>query len=215
MPAGPEASDISRGTDQVLGELRAATRHEHDRIDAILRLTDPMDIERYVAVMRGFDAFLAAWEARIATSLPPRLGPWFEARRRGGLARADVEWLRVTTGLGRPSTSAPPDAGAVTALPLGELAQVLGSLYVIEGSALGGRVIAPRLKSTLGLDAGRGASYFHGFGEATGAMWRDFRAVVSQEIGASPAASAQACEAARRTFAALIEIFGPLASEWC
>ena len=68
---------------------------------------------------------------------------------------------------------------------LDDLAAVLGSLYVIEGSALGGRVIAPQLKRTLGLTQGAGASYFHGFGGETAAMWSNFRVLAALEIGES------------------------------
>jgi hypothetical protein len=96
-------------------------------------------------------------------------------------------------------------------LPLGDLAEVLGSLYVIEGSALGGRVITPHLKRTLGLGQGRGASYFHGFGGEAGVMWNNFRVLASLEIGESSRNTVRACQSAKRTFAALIDLFSPLA----
>ena len=96
-------------------------------------------------------------------------------------------------------------------LPLGDLAEVLGSLYVIEAAGLEGRAITPHLKSTLGLGQGRGASYFHGFGGETGVMWNNFRVLASLEIGESSRVTVQACKSAKRTFAALIDLFAPLA----
>lgn len=194
-------------TENALAELRLTTRAEHDRIEAILRLSEPMPLERYGAILSGFDAFLRVWEPRIHAALPERLQAWFRARRRGGFASADVEWLRAVEGI-EPVPMAPHLAAT---LPLGDLAEVLGSLYVIEGSALGGRVVAPHLKRTLGLGQGRGASYFHGFGGETGVMWANFRVLASLEIGESSRATVHACQSARRTFAALIELFAPLA----
>jgi heme oxygenase len=95
----------------------------------------------------------------------------------------------------------------VQQLALQHLAQVFGSLYVIEGSALGGQVIAPKLARELGLQPGGGASYFHGFGSDTGGMWRDFRTVLAREVEATDNAVQQACQAARDTFQALINVF--------
>ena len=189
-----------------LAELRASTRDEHDRIERVLRLTDPMPLARYAAVMAGFDAFLTAWEPRIRKALPARLHDWFDARRRSAFAKADVEWLRGSAALEPPRWAAP----AVLALTLDGLVDALGSLYVIEGSALGGRVIAPQLKRDMGLERGAGATYFHGFGADSGAMWQAFRTLAAAEIGESPATIAQACTSARRTFEALIETFACL-----
>ena len=196
-------------SETVLSELRLTTRAEHDRIERILRLAEPMPIERYGAILRGFDAFLRAWEPRIHAALPERLQGWFRARRRGGFASADVEWLRSEAGLDLRDMRAP----AAATLPLGGLPEVLGSLYVIESAAPGGRVIAPQLKRTLGLAQGRGASYFHGFGGETGVMWNNFRVLAALEVGESSRATVLACQGAKRTFAALIELFAPLAAD--
>ena len=193
-------------SENALAELRLTTRAEHDRIDNILRLTDAMSLERYGVILSGFDAFLRVWEPRIHAALPERLQGWFRARRRGGFASADVEWLRSVQGI----EPVPTASHLAATLPLGDLAEVLGSLYVIEGSALGGRVIAPHLKRTLGLAQGRGASYFHGFGGETGVMWSNFRVLASLEIGESSRNTVRACKSAKRTFAALIELFAML-----
>jgi len=189
-----------------LAELRRTTRDEHDRIEHLLRLTEPMPLARYATILSGFGAFLRAWEPRVLAALPERLRPWYEPRRRARLASADVDWLVRAAG----QTPRAMNVDAALVLPLVDAAQAFGSLYVIEGSALGGRVIEPLLKKTLGLERGHGASYFHGFGEETGAMWSDFRAVAAREIGDSPEAVAAACQSARRSFAALLELFASL-----
>jgi heme oxygenase len=195
-------------TENALAELRLTTRAEHDRIASMLHLAEPMTMARYAVVMGGLDAFLRAWEPRVHAALPQRLQHWFRSRRRGGFASADVEWLRSVAGV---EPHAPPPSG-VAAIPLGELAEVLGSLYVIESAALDGRALAPHLKTALGLAQGRGASYFHGFGGETGVMWNNYRVLASLEIGESSRATVRACQSAKRTYAALIELFAPLAA---
>jgi heme oxygenase (biliverdin-IX-beta and delta-forming) len=194
-------------SENTLDELRLTTRAEHARLERILRLAEPMPLERYGVILRGLDAFLRAWEPRIHAALPERLQGWFRSRRRGGFASADVEWLRAVEGI----DPVPVAARLAAKLPLGDLAEVLGSLYVIESAAPGDRLIAPHLKRTLGLDQGRGASYFHGFGGETGVMWNNFRVLASLEIGESSRGTVRACKSAKRTFAALIDLFAPLA----
>lgn len=194
-------------SENALAELRLTTRAEHDRIEHILRLDEPMPLERYGTILCGFDAFLRAWEPRIHAALPQRLQAWFRARRRGGFASADVEWLRAVAGV----APVPMTARLAATLPLGDAAEAMGSLYVIEAAAVDGRVIAPQLKRTLGVEQGRGASYFHGFGGETGAMWANFQVQAALEIGHSSHNTVRACQSARRTLAALIELFAPLA----
>jgi len=189
-----------------IAELRLTTRVDHDRIERLLRVAEPMSLAHYATMMSGFDSFLRVWEPLVDAALPARLKPWFRARRRGGMAAADVDWLRAVAG-------EPPrrmNTSAVADLPLEHVAEVFGSLYVIEDSAIGGRVVAPRLHSMLGLSRGRGASFFHGFGGETSAMWGDFRVLAAREIGTSDASMALACEGARRTFAAMSALFEPL-----
>lgn len=50
----------------------------------------------------------------------------------------------------------------------------IGIVYVLEGSTLGGRIIVKNIQSALGLDKNQGASYFTGFGEQTGRLWKSF-----------------------------------------
>lgn len=50
----------------------------------------------------------------------------------------------------------------------------MGVFYVMEGSTLGGRVILKNVAKQLGLDEGTGTSYFAGYNEKTGSMWKGF-----------------------------------------
>ena len=168
-----------------LAVLRAATREHHDRIDRLMDLRRMQDRSHYARVLRVFDAFLASWEPAVAAALP-HCQDWLQARSRRPFVQQDLRALGL-------AAAAP--AGAP---PLRTDAAAWGSLYVMEGSALGGQVITRSLAAA-GLDRDSGAAYFHGWGEATGRMWREARALLESEL-ADDTALAQACEAARQTF---------------
>jgi heme oxygenase len=54
----------------------------------------------------------------------------------------------------------------------------LGAMYVLEGSTLGGKIIAGMLSARLNSDSGFG--FFQSYGEATAEMWSRFRAYLKQ-----------------------------------
>jgi heme oxygenase len=152
-----------------------------------------MDLRRlrdgahYARVLQVFEAFLAAWEPSVAAALPPAHSDWLQARSRRPFLLRDLQVLGV-----------PALQQTVPLAPLAGAASAWGSIYVMEGSALGGQVITRSLAEA-GLHPHSGAAYFHGWGEATAAMWREFRELLETEL-AQPVAADQACQAARRTF---------------
>lgn len=76
-------------------------------------------------------------------------------------------------------------------------AQALGAAYVLEGSTLGGIIIAKMISKQLGIPATAGFSFFNGYGEATTEMWSKFRTF----LNALPTAQhSAATEAAKNTF---------------
>ena len=166
--------------------LRGATRAQHDRIDALMDLRRMQDRAHYARVLGVFDAFLAAWEPAVAAALPVRWQPWLRARSRRPFLQQDLRSLGVA-----------PAAPARIA-PFAGPASAWGSVYVMEGAALGGQFIARSLTQA-GLHRGCGAAYFHGWGGATGTMWREARTVLARELD-SEAALAHACASARLTF---------------
>jgi heme oxygenase (biliverdin-IX-beta and delta-forming) len=76
-----------------------------------------------------------------------------------------------------------------------------GCLYVLEGSALGGRVISKRVKQRLGLGPGTGGAYFHGLGRQTASHWSDFLTTLNT-IPVDSAMGADAEAGATATFLA-------------
>ncbi len=57
---------------------------------------------------------------------------------------------------------------------------MLGMMYTVEGSALGGRFIGKNIESALGFTEQNGARFFYGYGHATGQYWKGFLNVLVQ-----------------------------------
>lgn len=188
---------------ELLPRLRRCTAPLHDEIEALLRLGAPMPLARYGRILRGFHEFLQLWEQRVRHALPESLRPWFDARRRAPFAAHDLAALALP----HDDTMRAAARASQHRLRLDSPAAAFGSLYVLEGSALGGQVLTPMLLARHGLTPERGAAYFHGFGERTGAMWREFRQLADAQAGANETDRDAACHAAVQTFQALIETF--------
>ncbi|MEJ5988814.1 biliverdin-producing heme oxygenase [Ramlibacter sp. PS3R-8] len=182
-----EPALLEPGLHAPLAALRAATRDHHLRLDRLMDLRLLGDAARYATVLQAFDGFLSAWESTVAAGLPAARQPWLQARSRRHFVARDLQVLGIA------ASTLP-----VQLTPIATGAAAWGSLYVMEGSALGGRVIA-RALAAQGLRPDTGAAYFHGWGESTGPMWREFRQLLEQEL-ATPAAVSLACAGACATF---------------
>lgn len=170
-----------------LAALRGATRTRHDRIDRQMDLRRLVEPGRYARVLQVFDAFHASWEAAVADALPAQLAPWLQQRSRRRFLQQDLRSLRL-----------PPLDIDAPRLPLGGPAEAWGSLYVLEGSTLGGQVITRSL-ATAAITPQHGGAYFHGWGSRTGALWHEFRERLDAAL-ATPEAVAGACAGACLTF---------------
>ena len=75
----------------------------------------------------------------------------------------------------------------------------MGALYVVEGSTLGGIQLARALKAVVAADSGEGRSFFLGYGDRHGAMWRSFLKRL-EDCASSEADDDAVIEGATRTF---------------
>ena len=147
--------------------LRHETRLVHDAIERDLeRLRMHVSLEQYRLLVPRFFGFCVEWEPRVAKVIADE--EFFGPRRKLHLLRKDLEAL----GYDGPAIAALPRCSSLP--PLGNLAEAMGSLYVLEGSTLGGQVISRRLERSLGLSGGLGYAFFRSYGREVNAMWRDF-----------------------------------------
>lgn len=177
--SGPLSDRLARGT---------APLHEH--VDGRLDLPDGIADRDHYRLLLG--AMLRAWDAverTLATSgAVQALG--LDAIRRSDALREDLAVLGATP--------APADRPAAA---MG-VAEGVGTIYVLEGSALGGPVIAPLLERHLDLAAGEGTSFFRGLGPGTVRRWSDVQARIDAwGRGCAGAEVDRAVWAAQLTFA--------------
>jgi heme oxygenase len=145
--------------------LRLETRADHESVEGTVPLMhEGLTAAQYVEVLKKIYGVVAAWEARAAEIGPEWLQPSLIERRRKPLLASDLAWFGVSG-----------DDNGRAALPeMNDLASLLGSMYVMEGSTLGGQYIARHVEAALQLSDGQGYSYFRGSGDQTGSMWKEF-----------------------------------------
>lgn len=180
-----------------LSLLRQATRPAHQILES--RLTGVLEtISRagYGSLLVKFLGFYRPIEARLAVlASEPDFPRQFEPQPRTPLLVRDLLVL------GFPEST-------VATMPLCErlpdltgAAQALGAFYVLEGAALGGQVIAPRLQARLGVTPENGVAFFYGDGPPqVAARWKAFRQVLEHWPAQGTAAVAGAALQTFQTF---------------
>ncbi len=200
------ARHIPQGT-SALTALRQATEGRHRVLEALDTLKLPLQLDRYVQALQGFEIFLAAWEPLVMCALPIRLHEWFALRSRRALARNDLH--NLDRGPIAEVDLRENCSRLVRRIDLANVASAFGSMYVLEGSCLGGQVIARSAREVHNIGAAN-ATYFSGSGSATARDWREFLALLEAELTNDAQSQADASRSAQQTFDALIGIFTAL-----
>jgi len=66
--------------------------------------------------------------------------------------------------------------------PISSHAEALGAMYVMEGSTMGGKIIARMIEGQAGINGPSGFSFFNGYGEETGKMWEEFKLFLNKPL---------------------------------
>lgn len=154
-------------------QLRSATHGVHVRLNRhplLSQLTRPaLDLSTYTLILERYWYFYNAAEAAIRECISEGMST-FEYG-----ARYKTDWLaKDLSSLGfKPVANGCYRNGPDFRRPRNE-AELVGMLYPLEGSVLGGQVICDRLRTTLGLDATNGGRFFSGYGKQTGRYWAEF-----------------------------------------
>ena len=139
-----------------------------------------------LARLHGFHVPLEATLFAAAATMLPELDD-LSRRRKAHLLDADLAVLATM-----PSAAAPVPA-------VDSAAAVLGTLYVIEGATLGGRMLGRGVVPVLaaaGVQAPDGCRFLLAYEPLQGAMWRRFVAVLDDVAGGFTAEAQQAMAAA-------------------
>lgn len=185
---------MSASRPEVLDALRARTRGAHERIERGVALArgegDASDLRRFLERLHGLHVPL---EERL-TRLPwTQVGLDFGERRKAALLARDLEALGH-------------DVDSIASLPRCErlptadqLPQGLGCLYVIEGSMLGGRVLARILRGRLGAAVTGALGFFEAYGERLEPLWASLVRALD-DAAREPGARTALLDAAHDTF---------------
>lgn len=182
--------------------LRARCQSSHERLEQSLDLLRPdADAARFGALLSAFHGFHRRWEPALADALPQD-ARWLADRRRLRLIEDDLAALGWSAEAiaGLPACEG---AAALCATP----AAAMGTLYVLEGSTLGGKMIARHVAAQPWAPP-RGLRYFDPYGADTGLRWRETLARLEAMPGHDwPAA----CDAAVACFDQLLAWLPPAA----
>ena len=152
----------------VLSRLREATNGAHQRLEARLDILVRVGARAGRRALVGrFHGLHAGAEAVLEPLLAGLPGLDYAARRRSAMLQEDLGALGAEPG--------PPFLIAAPA----SVPEALGLLYVLEGSALGGKVIRKALAAR-GQDM-TGLSFLDHYGPEVGARWRSFLTVLDRE----------------------------------
>lgn len=190
-PSGPHSGGLR-------ALLRQATQAEHERLNRHVLLSGLLQPDYSLANYRlllltfyhlyqTLEQGLTDFANRPAASFAyaPRVKlPWLQA---------DLQHFQLDP---EPLQAALAPVCVPTIASLGDF---IGVLYVIEGSTLGGQMIAKCIRQNLGLSPSNGLRFYCGYGEATARMWQGF-IDFAESIADDCAQVAEAQVAATRVF---------------
>lgn len=194
------AMSISEFSPQSLPDrLKQATQDLHSLLESSLGLlTPPIRRDGLSLLLERFHGFHAAWEPAASLLLDDE--NFLAPRRRAHLAAADLR------ALGRSSAEIAALPLCIDATRFSDEAEIWGSIYVMEGSTLGGKIITRRLAEESWLPD-QGISYFDPHGDRTGPLWRETRDRLAALTGS--ARENAVIEGARMTFQRLYDWLKP------
>lgn len=153
----------------IMQKLKESTRQQHEHVEGTVDVMSQLfSLEDYKRLIGKFWAFYAAFEPTLPYADLKAAGLDYDERRKLKWLEADAKVL----GLDGPDAFC--DLPDVSTLP-----KAFGSLYVVEGSTLGGAVIARHLKDQLGLTPENGGSFYASYGAEIGPKWKQFGEAVT------------------------------------
>lgn len=181
-------------------KLKEATREQHENLEKTVNVMYQMfSIEDYKVLLCKFYRFYSAVETKLAELDLKKYGYDLSERLKTPKLEQDLasfgileEAKKLTIYKGLPS--------------LNSLEEAFGALYVIEGATLGGQIINRHLKKVLNISIENGGSFFSGYGEKTGEMWKEFIQITTQ-FSESKNADEAIINSAKETFDSFRDCF--------
>jgi heme oxygenase (biliverdin-IX-beta and delta-forming) len=188
------------------GRLRASTAHLHARVDVLLGL--PATVQDRQDYCRLLERFFGLYEPLERSFLRfdewERLGLALSSRNHSSNLSHDLLALGI-------DLCRIPLASQAMMPELPTFPHALGALYVLEGSALGGRIILHELEARAAREIAGATRFLEGRGLETGRMWSTFRTTLDDFGCAWPHLREDVLSGAERVFRAILTWFTPFA----
>ncbi len=152
-------------------QLKTATAAAHQSLEAFLIpiIKQTRTPAEYGKLLRMFYGYYKPLEDAIDRFPVGGVLADFELRRKAALILQDMKDL----------TAEPLPVMSAAVPAISNLPQAMGALYVLEGSTLGGQIIAKILQRNLHRGPETGFRFFSGYGEETAAKWECFQEVLA------------------------------------
>jgi heme oxygenase (biliverdin-IX-beta and delta-forming) len=162
-------------TNSILARLKSRTAHQHQATEATVDLMrDDYTLEDYRNLLVRFYSFYKPFEAKMSANLAANSVEFNHHERLN-----TPKLIADLTSLGMSENDLSQVESFADVPKLDSKERIFGSLYVIEGSTLGGQVISRHLKQKFDIDETNGAAFFSGYGKDTGKMWNGYREAVT------------------------------------
>lgn len=186
-------------------QLKENTGAHHQALENAIPLASvSFTEEQYVALLQAFYGFFSPWEDLARLFSHDSFRVFLEDRTRAHLLVEDLKFFASTP---------PTTVMAVTGrLDLSTDEKLLGSMYVLEGSRLGGQVLAAKIEKELKLNSLDGVRFFRGFGSQTLPRWREFCSVIEEKATGQDKVD-EMIHAAQETFSAIHNWLTPQAEK--
>ena len=169
----PDVAQVE--TTSLTQRLRTATHDAHVRLEQSLDIMRPdLTMSQYVQQLGRWLGFCRTWEAAGESVFKSKLRPFFRARRKTPLIVKDL----LACGVPAVAIAKLPAFSSHT-LDFANPSSAFGTLYVIEGSTLGGAYIAKHVEARLALTTQSGLSFFMSYGALRGKHWADTKQLLN------------------------------------
>lgn len=179
------------------GRLKEETSKAHLHTEKLLlkKLKAMRSIQDYQHILKIFYGFFHPVELLISEHINPSILPDYTLRGASDKIANDLAMLNNVVPL--PVSAAVPQ--------IRNIPQAAGAMYVIEGSTLGGQVIARMIRENPGIQVSDDAlTFFRGHDDNTIPMWKTFQGFLNDRF-TSEAQIREVTSAATETFSKMSE----------
>lgn len=149
-------------------KLKEHTKQHHQLLEKkmVVQMKSITTQTDYTKLLSLFYSFFGGLELVIDRYIDTTLLPDYSQRRKSAALANDLLELSAQLPLFALKNDLP---------EIKDHIQCIGALYVMEGSTLGGKIIAKMMMQQMNVTNMSGLSFFYGYGEQTMAMWQIFK----------------------------------------